>query len=74
MNLKVKAALQVTSMLAGACGAAVLVDNLIKNFSPETIVGGLGCGVMVFIVYQLYQIRLSQLEYQADTERRIKGQ
>lgn len=74
MNLKVKAALQVASMLLGACGAAVLVDYLIKNFNAETIVGGLGCGIFAFIIYQLYQIRLSQLEYQADNARRLKDQ
>lgn len=70
MNLKIKAALQVAGMLSAAVIASLATDTLIKRFSAEAVIMGLGACVMAFVVYQLYAIRLSHLEYQKETESR----
>lgn len=70
MNLKAKAALQVVAMLSAAVFASVVVETLLKNFEAETILYGLGLGILAFVIYQLYAIRLSQLEYEQATEKR----
>jgi hypothetical protein len=74
MNLRVKAGLQVFGMLAAAVFAAVVVDILIKTFDANTIVGAAGVGLFTFCFYQLYRIRLSQLEYDIETNRKLRGQ
>ena len=66
MNIRLRAAFEVVAFITGAVALQVLFNLLLEQFTISEIVTAVGVGAMVFCIYQLYQIRVGQLE---DSER-----
>jgi len=62
MNTKLRAALEVTAFIIAGVALQVAVVKIGEQFTTDQIVGGIGVVAMLFCVYQLYQIRVGQLE------------
>jgi hypothetical protein len=62
MNTKLRAGLEVGAFVLAAVIIQLGLIELGELFTPDQIVETLGLGFMVFCIYQLYKIRLTQLE------------
>ena len=63
MNLKLKAALQTAGVLAVICTVSVGVQLLLTDLTADEISKILSVGSITFLVYCMYQLVLSRLEY-----------
>jgi putative flippase GtrA len=64
MNLKLKAALQTAGVLAVTSTMVVGVQLLLTSLTPKEITNLLAIGSITFLVYCMYQVILSRLEYE----------
>ena len=63
MNLKLKAALQTAGVLAVICAVSVGVQLLLAGLTADDISNILSVGSITLLVYCMYQLVLSRLEY-----------
>jgi len=63
MSIKLKALLQLISMITAGVAGGALLTYVINTFSPETIRFALGAGLIGAILYFCYGILVSRLEY-----------
>jgi hypothetical protein len=63
MNLKLKAALQTAGILAVICTLSVGLQLLLAGLTPAQIVNILSVVSITFLIYCMYQVVLSRLEY-----------
>lgn len=63
MNLKLKAALQTAGILAVICTLSVGVQLLLTDLTADDISNILSVGSIALLVYCMYQLVLSRLEY-----------
>ena len=63
MNLKLKAALQTAGILAVICTVSVGVQLLLTGLTADEIAKILSVGSITLLVYCMYQLVLSRLEY-----------
>ena len=63
MNLKFKAALQTAGVLAVICTVSVVVQLLLTGLTADEISKILSVGSITLLVYCMYQLVLSRLEY-----------
>ena len=63
MNLKLKAALQTAGVLAVICTISVGVQLLLAGLTADEISKILSVGSITLLVYCMYQLVLSRLEY-----------
>jgi putative flippase GtrA len=63
MNLKLKAALQTAGVLAVICTVSVGVQLLLTGLTADEISKILSVGSITLLVYCMYQLVLSRLEY-----------
>ena len=63
MNLKLKAALQTAGVLAVICTVSVGVQLLLTGLTADDISNILSVGGIALLVYCMYQLVLSRLEY-----------
>ena len=63
MNLKLKAALQTAGILAVICTVSVGVQLLLTGLTADDISNILSIGSIALLVYCMYQLVLSRLEY-----------
>jgi putative flippase GtrA len=68
MNLKVKAALQTAGVLAVICTVSVGVQLLLTGLTADEISKILSVGSITLLVYCMYQLVLSRLEYTQKVE------
>ena len=63
MNIKIKAALQTAGILAVICTVSVGVQLLLTGLTADEIAKILSVGSITLLVYCMYQLVLSRLEY-----------
>ena len=63
MNLKLKAALQTAGVLAVICTVSVGVQLLLTGLTADELSKILSVGSIALLVYCMYQLVLSRLEY-----------
>ena len=63
MNLKLKAALQTAGILAVICTVSVGLQLLLAGLTADEISKILSVGSITLLVYCMYQLVLSRLEY-----------
>jgi hypothetical protein len=63
MNLKLKAALQTAGILAVICTVSVGVQLLLAGLTADEISKILSVGSITFLIYAIYLVVLSRLEY-----------
>jgi len=63
MNLKLKAALQTAGVLAVICTVSIGVQLLLAGLTADEISKILSVGSITLLVYCMYQLVLSRLEY-----------
>jgi hypothetical protein len=63
MNIKIKAALQTAGILAVICTVSVGLQLLLAGLTADEISKILSVGSIAFLVYCMYQLVLSRLEY-----------
>jgi hypothetical protein len=63
MNIKIKAALQTAGILAVICTVSVGVQLLLAGLTADEISKILSVGSITLLVYCMYQLVLSRLEY-----------
>ena len=68
MNLKLKAALQTAGVLAVICTVSVGVQLLLTGLTADEISKILSVGSITLLVYCMYQLVLSRLEYTQKVE------
>jgi uroporphyrinogen-III synthase len=68
MNLKLKAALQTAGVLAVVITASVGVQLLVAFLTASQITNLLAVISITFLVYAMYQLVLSRLEYEQKVE------
>lgn len=64
MNLKLKALLQTAGILAVICAVSVGVQLLLAGLTADEIAKILSVGSITLLVYCMYQLVLSRLEYE----------
>jgi putative flippase GtrA len=64
MNIKVKALLQTAGILAVICAVSVGVQLLLAGLTADEIAKILSVGSITLLVYCMYQLVLSRLEYE----------
>ena len=63
MNIKLRAALQTVGVLAVICTVSVGVQLLLAGLTADEISNILSVGSITLLVYCMYQLVLSRLEY-----------
>ena len=63
MNIKIKAALQTAGILAVICTVSIGVRLLLAGLTADEISKILSVGSITFLVYAMYLVVLSRLEY-----------
>jgi hypothetical protein len=63
MNIKIKAALQTAGILAVICTVTVGLQLLLAGLTADEISKILSVGSITFLIYCMYQVVLSRLEY-----------
>jgi hypothetical protein len=64
MNLKLKAALQTVGILAVTSTMVIGVQLLVTTLTAKELTTLLAVGSITFLVYCMYQVVLSRLEYE----------
>ena len=68
MNLKLKAALQTAGILVVTTTIAVGIQLLFTTLTAKELTNLLAIGSITFLIYCMYQIVLSRLEYEQKVE------
>ena len=68
MNIKIKAALQTAGILAVICTLSVGLQLLLTGLTADEISKILSVGSITLLVYCMYQLVLSRLEYTQKVE------
>ena len=68
MNLKLKAALQTAGVLAITSTIAVGIQLLFTTLTAKELTNLLAIGSITFLIYCMYQVVLSRLEYEQKVE------
>jgi len=63
MNIKLRAALQTAGVLAVICTVSVVIQLLLTGLTADEISKILSVGSITLLVYCMYQLVLSRLEY-----------
>jgi hypothetical protein len=63
MNIKIKAALQTAGILAVICTVSIGLQLLLAGLTADEISKILSVGSITFLIYAMYQVVLSRLEY-----------
>ena len=63
MNIKIKAALQTAGILAVICTVSIGLQLLLAGLTASEIAKILAVGSITFLIYCMYQVVLSRLEY-----------
>lgn len=69
MNLKLKAALQTTGIVAVICAVSVGLQLLLAGLTADEISKILSVGSITLLVYCMYQLVLTRLEYQEKVDK-----
>jgi len=72
MNLKLKAALQTVGILVVTSTIAVGVQLLFTTLTAKELTNLLAIGSITFLVYCMYQVVLSRLEYEQKVDELVK--
>ena len=72
MNLKLKAALQTAGILAVICTLSVGLQLLLTGLTADDISNILSIGSITLLVYCMYQLVLSRLEYTQKVDEIVK--
>jgi hypothetical protein len=62
MNLKVKAAAIMAGIFAGTIAVVGVVVLAAEKYGPQAIVNTFVGGILVFLIYQMYNLILTNLE------------
>jgi threonine/homoserine/homoserine lactone efflux protein len=68
MNLKLKAALQTAGILVVTSTIAVGIQLLFTTLTAKELTNILAVGSITFLIYCMYQVVLSRLEYEQKVE------
>jgi threonine/homoserine/homoserine lactone efflux protein len=68
MNLKLKAALQTAGVLVVTSTIAVGIQLLFTTLTAKELTNILAVGSITFLIYCMYQVVLSRLEYEQKVE------
>jgi hypothetical protein len=63
MTLKQRALLQTAGILGAIIGGSVAMTLILAQFSTAEIVNGLAITSVLFLIYSMYGVVLSRLEY-----------
>jgi len=63
MTLKQRAALQTAAILAAIVAGSLALNMILVSLTREQIVNGLAIGSILFLIYAMYGVVLSRLEY-----------
>lgn len=63
MTVKQRAALQTFLILAGTITVSLITTLILREFTVQEIVTGLSVASVVFLIYSMYGVILSRLEY-----------
>ena len=63
MTLKQRAALQTAAIIGAAIAGALTLSLIIENLTRDQIINGLAIGSIALLVYSMYGVVLSRLEY-----------
>jgi hypothetical protein len=63
MTLKQRAALQTAAIIGAAVAGALIVNLILENLTRDQIINGLAIGSIVLLIYSMYGVVLSRLEY-----------
>jgi hypothetical protein len=63
MNIKIKAALQTAGVLAVICGVSVGLQFLLASLTADEVSKIISVGCIALLVYCMYQLVLTRLEY-----------
>ena len=63
MTLKQRAALQTAAIIGAAVAGALTLSLIIENLTRDQIINGLAIGSIALLVYSMYGVVLSRLEY-----------
>ena len=68
MNIKIKALLQTAGILAVICTVSVGIQLLFATLTAKELTNLLAIGSITFLIYCMYQVVLSRLEYEQKVE------
>ena len=71
MNIKQKAALQTVGILTVIVGASLAVTLILENFTAQQIATGFGILSILCLIYAMYGVVLSRLEYEATLKKLV---
>ena len=63
MTLKQRAALQTAGILAVIVGASLGITAILNYLTAGQIINGLACASIALLIYSMYGVVLSRLEY-----------
>jgi hypothetical protein len=64
MTVKQRAAVQTLAVLAAIIAGSVTMNLILMQFTAAEIVNGLAIASVLFLIYSMYGVILSRLEYQ----------
>jgi NADH:ubiquinone oxidoreductase subunit F (NADH-binding) len=64
MTVKQRAAVQTLAVLAAIIAGSVTMNLILMQFTAAEIVNGLAIASVAFLIYSMYGVILSRLEYQ----------
>ena len=74
MTLKQRAALQTLAILAVIVGSSLGITLVLQQFTPAEIVNGLAILSIMFLIYSMYGVILSRLEYKETLNKLVDKQ
>jgi hypothetical protein len=74
MTIKQKAILQTLAIVASILVSSVGVTLILEQLTREQIVFALGAGSIALLIYSMYGVVLSRLEYQETVKRLVDKQ
>ena len=72
MNLKVKAAAIMAGIFAGTIAVQGVLSLAAEAYGTQAIVNTFVCGILVFLIYQVYTVILANLESKEAIEKLSK--
>jgi hypothetical protein len=71
MTVKQRAALQTLAVIAFTVTVSVVTSLILKQFTAQEIVTGLSIASVVFLIYSMYGVILSRLEYKETLQKMV---
>jgi uncharacterized membrane protein len=71
MTVKQRAALQTLAVIAFTVVVSVVTSLILKQFTAQEIVTGLSIASVVFLIYSMYGVILSRLEYKETLQKMV---